>query len=145
MEYVNMILHLVINCDPCIDRQFHTYLIIACTSYISVKSDFNFTLWVFVKILIPIFVTCIFFRVDRKEKNTVAWLFTEYDVAWGILKFQCKTWEFHAMSYSVKPLYNLYPINKHIWKCSDVLDYKIRALEQLLIHSTYWTKKQFCT
>ena len=34
--------------------------------------------------------------------RTVAWLFTEYDLARGILKFQCKTWEFHATSYSVK-------------------------------------------
>ena len=42
MEYVNMTLHLVINCDLCIDRQIHTYLIIACTSYISVKSGLNF-------------------------------------------------------------------------------------------------------
>ena len=32
---------------------------------------------------------------------TVAWLFTEYDVARGILKFQWKTWEFRATSYSV--------------------------------------------
>ena len=31
----------------------------------------------------------------------VAWLFIEYDVARGILKFQCKTWEFRATSYSV--------------------------------------------
>ena len=29
------------------------------------------------------------------------WLFTQYDVARGILKFQCKTWEFRATSYSV--------------------------------------------
>ena len=28
-------------------------------------------------------------------------MFTEYDVARGILKFQCKTWEFRATSYSV--------------------------------------------
>ena len=33
--------------------------------------------------------------------GTVAWLFTEHDVARGILKFQCKTWEFLATSYSV--------------------------------------------
>ena len=32
---------------------------------------------------------------------TVAGLFTEFDVARGILKFQCKTWEFRAASYSV--------------------------------------------
>ena len=31
----------------------------------------------------------------------VALMFTEYDVARGILKFQCKTWEFRATSYSV--------------------------------------------
>ena len=31
----------------------------------------------------------------------VVWLFTEYDVAWGILKFQCKTWEFRGTSYSL--------------------------------------------
>ena len=39
MEFVNMILYLVINCDPCVDRQIHTDLIIACISDISVKSD----------------------------------------------------------------------------------------------------------
>ena len=39
MQFVNMILHLVIICDPCVDRQSHTYLIIACISDISVKSD----------------------------------------------------------------------------------------------------------
>ena len=32
---------------------------------------------------------------------TVAWLFTEYDVARGIPKFQYQTWEFRATSYSV--------------------------------------------
>ena len=37
-----MILHLVINCDPCVDRQIHTYPIIACISDISVKSDLKF-------------------------------------------------------------------------------------------------------
>ena len=31
----------------------------------------------------------------------MAWLFTEYEVAWGILKFQCKTWELLATSYLV--------------------------------------------
>ena len=36
------------------------------------------------------------------------WLFTEYDVAWGILKFQCKTWEFRATSYSVNNHQNAY-------------------------------------
>ena len=37
-----MILHLVINCDPCIDSQLHTYLIMTYVSDISVKSDFKF-------------------------------------------------------------------------------------------------------
>ena len=32
---------------------------------------------------------------------TVAVLLTEYDVARGILKFQCTIWEFRAASYSV--------------------------------------------
>ena len=41
-EFVNMILHLVISCDPCVDRQIHTYLIIACLNDISVKSDLKF-------------------------------------------------------------------------------------------------------
>ena len=35
------------------------------------------------------------------HKHTEAWLFTEYDVARGILKFRCKTWEFRGTSYSV--------------------------------------------
>ena len=68
-----MILHLVMNCDPCVDRQIHTYLIIACISDISVKSDLKFYfVKVFLRILIPMFAICIFFRVDRKERNTMA-------------------------------------------------------------------------
>ena len=42
MEFVNMILHLVISCDPCIDRQIHTYQIMACISDVLVKSDLKF-------------------------------------------------------------------------------------------------------
>ena len=42
MEFLNMILHLLIICESCVDRQIHTYLIIACTSDISVKSDIKF-------------------------------------------------------------------------------------------------------
>ena len=80
-----MILHLVIICDPCVDRQIHTYLIIACAGDILVKSDLKF--YPSIRILIPMFAICIFFRVDRKERNTMVWLFTEYDVARGILKF----------------------------------------------------------
>ena len=34
-----MILHLVINYDPCVDLLIHSYLIIACISDISVKRD----------------------------------------------------------------------------------------------------------
>ena len=37
-----MSLHLVINCDPCVDHQIHAYLIIACKSDISVKTDLKF-------------------------------------------------------------------------------------------------------
>ena len=33
--------------------------------------------------------------------DTVAWRFTEYDVARGQLKFQCNTWDIRAMSCSV--------------------------------------------
>ena len=40
-------------------------------------------------------------RITLSDSDIVAWLFTEYDVAWGILKFQCKTWEFRITSYSV--------------------------------------------
>ena len=29
VEFVDMILHLLMNCDPCVDRKIHTYLIIA--------------------------------------------------------------------------------------------------------------------
>ena len=124
-----MIFHLVINCGPCVDCQIHTYLFIACISDISVKSNLKFYFMGICKDINTNSAICIFFRVDRKESNTVACLFTEYDVARGILRFQCKTWEFRATSYSVKPLYYLYSINKHIWKCSVVLDYMIRALE----------------
>ena len=66
-----MILHLVINCDPCIDCQIHTYLIIAC--YISIKSDLNFYFMGICKDINTVFFChCIFFKVDRKERNTVA-------------------------------------------------------------------------
>ena len=42
MEFVNMILHLVINCVPCVDRQIHSYLIIAGIIDISVKNQPKF-------------------------------------------------------------------------------------------------------
>ena len=71
MEFVNMILHLVINCDPCVDHQIHSYLIITCISDISVTSDLKFYFMGILRVLIPIFAICIFFRVERKEKNTV--------------------------------------------------------------------------
>ena len=54
-------------------------------------------------------------------------VFTEYDAARGILKFQCKTLEIRAMSYSVNSqaiffyiteltvqLYNIYQSNMHV-------------------------------
>ena len=55
MEFVNMILHLVINCYPCVDCQIHTYLIIACISDISVTSDLKFYFMGILRVLIPIF------------------------------------------------------------------------------------------
>ena len=42
MELINIIHHLVINCDPCVDLQIHTYLILACISDGLVKTDLNF-------------------------------------------------------------------------------------------------------
>ena len=41
------------------------------------------------------------FLIYQIRDGTVAWLFTEYDVARGILKFQYKTWEFRGTSYSI--------------------------------------------
>ena len=64
MEFVNMILHLVISCDPCADRHIHTYLIIACISDVLVKNDLKFY---FMDI-------CIFFRVVIKERNSIGTL-----------------------------------------------------------------------
>ena len=72
-----MILHLVISCDPCVDRQIPTYLIIACISDISVKIDLKFYFMGICKDINTIFAICIFFRVDRKERNTVVRFFTE--------------------------------------------------------------------
>ena len=43
------------------------------------------------------------------KRHTVA-LFTEYDVARGILKFQCKTWEFRSTSYYVNSQANFFYI-----------------------------------
>ena len=67
-----MIFHLVINCDPCIDRQIHTYLIMTCISDISIKSDLKFYFMSTCKD-INIYVCYLYiFRIDRKEINTVA-------------------------------------------------------------------------
>ena len=44
---------------------------------------------------------CICLFIFYNSYCTVSWLFTEYDVARGILKIQCKTWKFRAMSYSI--------------------------------------------
>ena len=84
------------------------------------KVILSFTSWVFVRIIISIFAICIF--SEQTEEKGIQWpdSLSEYYVAQGILKFQCKTWEFRATSHSVKPLYYLYPINKHIWKYFDV-------------------------
>ena len=72
-----MILHLVIICDPCVGRQIHTYLIIACISDISVKSDLKFYYMGICKDINTNFCHMYifqnrFFRIDRKEMNTVA-------------------------------------------------------------------------
>ena len=42
VEFVNMIPHLGISCDHCVDHQIHTYLIIACIRDVSDKSDLKF-------------------------------------------------------------------------------------------------------
>ena len=69
MEFVNMSLHLWINCDTCVDRQIHTYLIIACISDISVERDFKFYFMGICKdINTNFYHLCIFqSRQERKE------------------------------------------------------------------------------
>ena len=66
---------------------------------------------------------------SRQKRKEYSGLTTEYDVARGVLKSQCKIWEFRATSYSVKPLYYLYPITNISGNALTVLDYRIRALE----------------
>ena len=107
MEFVNMILHLVISGYPCVDCHVYTYLIIACISDISVKHDLKFYFMGIFKNINTKFCHLYIFQSRQKRKEYCG-LFTEYDVARGILKLQCKTWEFCATSYSVKPLYYMY-------------------------------------
>ena len=64
-----MILHLAINCDPCIDRQIHTYLIIVCTSYISVKNDLNFYFMGICKVINTNFCHLYIFHSRQKGKE----------------------------------------------------------------------------
>ena len=72
MEFVNIFLHLVISCDPCVDRQIQTYLIIARISDISEESDLKFYFMGICKNINSNFYHLyISFRVDRKERNTV--------------------------------------------------------------------------
>ena len=78
MEFVNMILHLVINSDSCIDRQFHTYLIMTCINDISIKSDLKFY---FMSICKDINISCCHLyifqsRQRRKEYSglTLYWI-----------------------------------------------------------------------
>ena len=40
-------------------------------------------------------------ETNHIRATIVAWLFAKYDVARGILKLLCKTWEFRATSCSV--------------------------------------------
>ena len=42
MEFVNMVLHLVTNCDPCDDCQIHTYRTIACINDVLAKRELTF-------------------------------------------------------------------------------------------------------
>ena len=64
-----MILHLLINCDPCVDRQIHTYLIIACISDISVKSDLKFYLMGIFKDINTKFCHLYIFQSRQKRKE----------------------------------------------------------------------------
>ena len=83
-----MILHLLISCDPCIDRQIHTYLIMTCISDISVKSDLKFYFMNICKdVNIIFFAICIFSEQTEEKGIQRSDSLSEYDVA------QCKTWE----------------------------------------------------
>ena len=67
-----MILYLVINCDTCVDRQIHTYLIITCISDISVKSDLKFYFMSICKDINSNFCHLYIFQSRLKERNIVA-------------------------------------------------------------------------
>ena len=123
MEFVNMFLHLVINCDTCVDRQIHTYLIIACISDISVESDLKFYFMGICKDINSCFYhLCVFQSIQKRNEYSGLTLYYWIWRSTGNIEISMWIWEFRATSYSVKPLYYLYPINKHILKCSDVLD-----------------------
>ena len=64
-----MIFYLVINCDPCVDRQIHTYLIIACISDISVKSDLRFFVMGICKDINTDFCHLYIFQSRQKRKK----------------------------------------------------------------------------
>ena len=65
MEFVNTSDPLLIDCDHCVDRQIHTYLIIACISDISVKSDLKFYFMGVCKDINSNFCHLYIFRVKR--------------------------------------------------------------------------------
>ena len=61
----------------------------------------------------------------------MAQLFTEYEVARGILKFQCKTWQFRATSYSV---------NIQVITCKEKKKKRIKALTSVLPDNWFQNK-----
>ena len=69
MEFVNRFLHLVINCDTYVDRQIHTYLIIACISDISVESDLKFYFMGICKDINTTFYHLYIFQSRQKRKE----------------------------------------------------------------------------
>ena len=78
MEFINMILHLVISCDPWVDRQIHIYLIVECISDIFVKSGLKFYFMGICKDINTNFCCLYIFQSRQKRKEysgqTLYWI-----------------------------------------------------------------------
>ena len=66
--------------------------------YANICCCFFFFFFCFFFVVVVFLFFCVFFFWGGGVQICYSSLFTEYDVARGILKFQCKTWEFRDTS-----------------------------------------------
>ena len=94
----------------------------------------SFTSLVFVKILISIFVICIFFRVDRKKG--MQWPDSLLNMTWNTEILMLNLGNPCYVIFS-QAIILFVPYKQNISENAlTFLDYRIRAIEQRLIHST---------